>query len=365
MLYHNIIHNLNLIFSTYDKVSNNPVEVASTLFSSFVLLSLLLASLGLTFHSKGTTVHKVLGLLLTSIFVVFLWMLQSQFLFIYVVYILAFISAVLMLFLSVVLMLPISTLTTKNTLTDQKSNYKAYVFASFMTQETITISAISSSLFIMLLAVFLFSKSGISLNLTKLYNSLVDYTKHQLQILNSVSNNKQTKFNITNKTFPAVQQYYSQIGSMLLNLQSKNTFFSKAAYNLVMGLAVLWTITNFTALSSVKLILETKQFLQYKIRIIIQLLKASNNLPQGATKVLWDAIAQTYLFITVVLSTSTLFLSKQAIQTSNANMLSESLQGLGQIKALLYGDFSLFLLFSTFVLLIALLGAAVMTRSKR
>lgn len=38
-------------------------------------------------------------------------MLQTQFLFIYVVYIMAFISAVLMLFLSVVLMLPISALT--------------------------------------------------------------------------------------------------------------------------------------------------------------------------------------------------------------------------------------------------------------
>ena len=174
-------------------------------------------------------------------------MLQSQFLFIYVVYILAFISAVLMLFLSVVLMLPISTLTTKNTLTDQKSNYKAYVFVSFMTQETTTVSVISGSLFIMLLAVFLLSKSGISLNLTKLYNDLVEYTKHQFLILNNVSNNnyfnkisnKQTKFNITSKTFPAVQQYYSQTGSMLLNLQSKNTFFPKITYNLAMGLAVL------------------------------------------------------------------------------------------------------------------------------
>lgn len=77
-------------------------------------------------------------------------------------------------------------------------------------------------------------------------------------------------------------------------------------------------------------------------------------------------VVQTYLFITVVLSMSSLFLSKQVVLTASASMLSStSLQGLGQIKSLLYGDFSLFLLFSTFVLLIALLGAAVMTRSKR
>jgi len=39
--------------------------------------------------------------------------------------------------------------------------------------------------------------------------------------------------------------------------------------------------------------------------------------------------------------------------------------GLGSIKFLLYENLSLFLLTSTFVLLVALLGAAVMTRNKR
>jgi hypothetical protein len=54
-------------------------------------------------------VYKILSLLALSLLVVILWIYKTQFLFIYIVYILAFISAVLMLFLSVVLMLPVST----------------------------------------------------------------------------------------------------------------------------------------------------------------------------------------------------------------------------------------------------------------
>lgn len=108
------------------------------------------------------------------------------------------------------------------------------------------------------------------------------------------------------------------------------------------------------------------QVLKYKIRVVFQLLKTIGNLPQGVTKVLWDVATQTYLFLTVVLSMTSLFLSQQVLSTTNLNSLNiESLQGLGQIKALLYGGFSLFLLFSTLVLLVALLGAAIMTRSKR
>jgi hypothetical protein len=59
-------------------------------------------------------------------------MLKTQFLFIYIVYILAFISAVLMLFLSVVLMLPISTLTSKNSFTDKKE--RTYLISAVFTQ---------------------------------------------------------------------------------------------------------------------------------------------------------------------------------------------------------------------------------------
>lgn len=50
----------------------------------------------------------VINLLFLSIFTAMLWIYETQFLFIYLVYILAFIGAVLILFLSVVLILPIS-----------------------------------------------------------------------------------------------------------------------------------------------------------------------------------------------------------------------------------------------------------------
>jgi NADH:ubiquinone oxidoreductase subunit 6 (subunit J) len=42
----------------------------------------------------------------------------------------------------------------------------------------------------------------------------------------------------------------------------------------------------------------------------------------------------------------------------------DTIQGIGGIKELLYADFSLFLIFSTVVLLVALFGAAIMTRKK-
>ena len=385
MLYINLSNMFYQNTFIYFKISNNLVEVTSTTFSSFALFFLLLVSLGLTFHNKGTTVHKVLGLLLTSIFVVFLWMLQSQFLFIYVVYILAFISAVLMLFLSVVLMLPISTLTAKNTLTDHKNQHKAYFFVSLIAQEDFTISMASITLIVFLFfVVFLMKYVNIS-NVYKMYVDLFEYSQYYFQVLNQISssncynqiNDKQAKFNLHTRmttsnhlsynTFTNVAyQLYLQIGRIIwksaLNLQLKNTGF----YVLALCLVLTWTaigiiISNVTNSMSVKI-----KLLHYKVRVAFQLLKANISLPQDTTKLLWDVVVQTYLFITVVVGMSSLFLSKQVVPTASTSMLSSaSLQGLGQIKTLLYGDFSLFLLFSTFVLLIALLGAAVMTRSKR
>ena len=106
--------------------------------------------------------------------------------------------------------------------------------------------------------------------------------------------------------------------------------------------------------------------LKYNIRVAFQTFKIINKAPFEAMKVLWDVVAQTYLFAAVLLSMVSLFLSSQTTLQAATNVLdNDSSQGLGQIKGLLYGDFSLFLLFSTLVLLIALLGAAVMTRNKR
>lgn len=113
---------INSVTNTDPTLTSQTFEMVDTSLASTVLTILTVLSLALTFYANGTTVHKVLGLLLVSVFVVFLWILQTQFLFIYVVYIMAFISAVLMLFLSVVLMLPISTLTSRNHATDSNTS---------------------------------------------------------------------------------------------------------------------------------------------------------------------------------------------------------------------------------------------------
>ena len=59
-------------------------------------------------------IYKVLNLGLMSIFVAALWSLSTDLTFIYVVYVLAFVGAVVMLFLSVILMLPASAVTTRH-----------------------------------------------------------------------------------------------------------------------------------------------------------------------------------------------------------------------------------------------------------
>jgi NADH:ubiquinone oxidoreductase subunit 6 (subunit J) len=78
---------------------------------------------------------------------------------------------------------------------------------------------------------------------------------------------------------------------------------------------------------------------------------------------LLDIVQQTFIFVAVlfpfVLTVLTPY-HKTTVCTPDFG----SIQGIGSIKELLYGDFSLFLLFSTIVLLVALLGAAVMTRKK-
>jgi hypothetical protein len=76
-----------------------------------------------------------------------------------------------------------------------------------------------------------------------------------------------------------------------------------------------------------------------------------------------DVAQQTYIFVAVLLPF--LLVTMTPYENLSAVMPHfNSIQGIGEIKELLYGDFSLFLIFSTVVLLIALFGAAVMTRKK-
>lgn len=109
-------------------INNADLTILINTFSyvNYILVIIILMSLSFTFYKNGSVIHKILGLLLLSIFVVFLWILQTQFLFIYIVYILAFISAVLMLFLSVVLMLPISL---PKKITKYKYNNIVFIFS--------------------------------------------------------------------------------------------------------------------------------------------------------------------------------------------------------------------------------------------
>lgn len=380
MLKFNLINLINSTFFSYFNISNVFVGTTDVTFSSFVLFSLLLVSLGLTFHNKGTTVHKVLGLLLTSIFVVFLWILQSQFLFIYVVYILAFISAVLMLFLSVVLMLPISTLTSKNILIDKKNkfNFIAIVFSS----ENYTSFGIAA-IFILTAAylVFLYNKFN-PYFAKKTYKDLVEYSKYYFKVNNQISpnnyffnkainntsmgtmnnifNSNMLLLNPGNSVVNLIYQKYMQFGFKVWNLASLQNS------NIVGYFILLVTVLDLSVNLTLKSIFSIFKNLQSYTQVSIQLTKINLILPQNTFKTLCDIFVQTYLFISVVLSMMSLFLHKQILLTNNVNALhNETLQGLGQLKILLYGDFSLFLLFSTFVLLIALLGAAVMTRSKR
>lgn len=71
-MFSSIISSLTYSSNIITDLSTKTVEAYDTSFASSALLLLILSSLVLTFHSKGTTVHKVLGLLLLSIFVVFL-----------------------------------------------------------------------------------------------------------------------------------------------------------------------------------------------------------------------------------------------------------------------------------------------------
>lgn len=381
MLKFNFINSTNFNFFSNFNISNVFVGTSDATFSSFVLFSLLLASLGLTFHNKGTTVHKVLGLLLTSIFVVFLWILQSQFLFIYIVYILAFISAVLMLFLSVVLMLPISTLTSKNVLTDQKNKFN-FIIAVFSFENYTLLDATVIFILAVVYLVFLCSKFNFYIA-KKTYKDLVEYSKYYFKVNDQISssnyffnkvinntstNNMRNIFNSSNtlslslnkSLINLIYQKYMQFGFKawnIVSLQSSNVVKCFILFFTLINLSVILTLQN------IFLIFKT---LQRFVQVSIQFTKINIILPQNTFKTFCDILAQTYLFVSVMLSMVSLFLRKQILLSNNANTLNnETLQGLGQLKILLYGDFSLFLLFSTFVLLIALLGAAVMTRSKR
>ena len=360
----------NLLNTLSISVSNiymsKTIEMLNISLASTILTLLVITSLVLTFYSNGTTVHKVLGLLLVSIFVVFLWVLQTQFLFIYIVYIMAFISAVLMLFLSVVLMLPISTLTSTHKLTDSKNSYNVIwlflaqpVHNSDLASVLMNLSNVIIFLFF-LLVIFFITNKYLKKNLNKVLYPftnnkelvkfltgrgdfvMVDFAYFKaewfLRLLSSVGVNKSLT--------ESILYFYSM--SLLRDHKPRHILTHILFWFLAFILMFLSFIFN-------KIVVSPRSYLKvlftlYNINI----------------KHVSEVMIQSYLYLSILIYMISLLTIKQDWFANIVNLLDfDDSLGLSQIKTLLYGDYSYFLIFSTVVLLVALLGAAVMTRSKR
>lgn len=322
-----ILNNLQVF--TNEIISNSVVENHNFILTNVMLVALLLVSLALTFYNQGTTVHKVLGLLLVSIFVVFIWILHTQFLFIYIVYILAFISAVLMLFLSVVLMLPISALSSTN-------SKRAYSPAVLLFNQYINFLEISPSV----------------ITEVVVWTTICSFVIKQLKTKVPVNSN----FIFSMFSNDLIQKYQktrfsSKISNLLiilfLNFECLFTSFYKNTCAVIEGVYT-YTIALFKSTLYI-----TAEFLVQKS-------------PTFIFKTVLDTVFQTYLFLNAVLLLVVAFNREKIIYVPQLTDLTlDSTQGINQLKSLLYGDFSAFLILSTVILLIALLGAAVMTRTKR
>lgn len=297
-----LIYNLN---SSVTKIITDNYSYVNNILILFILISLIF-----TFHSKGTTVHKVLGLLLLSIFVVFLWILQTQFLFIYLVYILAFISAVLMLFLSVVLMLPISTFNQSTTLFKNS----LFPFSIIFIYDEIVI------LKFVVLSILFFSALYILLK-----NKTVNFDFLYLQKVKSLKLKTLTNKLITN-IYLLIKQYLYNINKI--------------------------SLPNYFKLSITLLTIK------YHSKVLYAYINNS-----FITVI--ETITQVLLYCSVFLVILVPMTVKQTWFINNLDINFDISLGLGQLKSLLYGDFSLFLLFSTVVLLVSLFGAAIMTRTEK
>lgn len=410
-MFSSVIGSLTYSSNILADLSTKTVEAYDTSFVSSVLLLLILSSLVLTFHNKGTTVHKVLGLLLLSIFVVFLWILQTQFLFIYIVYILAFISAVLMLFLSVVLMLPISTLTSKNLSTDKKGSYSVALFClqDLYITETIVIAALVIVMLLYFIYVVLQYKNYLN-NLPKfelntqlrlISSTETLYDLHQyawsrfrpeslphtfyqnklenrFYLIDTVYAYPTIKENHSSKTNQLYKKYIQTIGLIWAYLvhylqlwSSKNTtaislFFNSTAYTLLMATIYFWTLIDLFLRLMLNAVVYTYLVVRKTTVACFMLLFTKVGMPKDTSKIVTDTLVQTYLFVSIVGGLVVALATKQTWFADVKHVPNLELsQGLGQIKTLLYGEFSSFLLISTIVLLVALLGAAVMTRSNR
>lgn len=236
---------------------------------------------------------------------------QTQFLFIYLVYILAFISAVLMLFLSVVLMLPISTL---NNNINKNYIYPLFSveFLEYFTLETIFLLIIFYNLLYVVNKNFLYSFIKKLIHTDNFNNGYV--------IINNYILNKY-KLSTTSFIF-----HFNYLTYKFINIV---TTISKLSFNSLV------------------------RYFYYFLFVF------SNNYNINKQKFI-DVIVQLYLFINMFLIIILSQISVNSIQTSV--IVEEKVLGLGVLKDLLYNQYPAFLIISTTVLLVALIGAAIMTK---
>lgn len=352
--------NYTLYNTTLKTILTSDVVVQSDLLVSAFLSVLLLASLVLTFSRKGTAIHKVLGLLLTSIFTVFLWIFKTQLLFIYIVYILAFISAVLMLFLSVVMMLPISTISqsTQRTLI---SSGLPFIFglSDFIVESILNILILWATLaglrhFYGLYLFILRDKEYVS-EIFASHEELRELLSPRA--LSFLKNVCAILYGITyygkNTAKMSKGEFWDDLIEVIINTRSEFKTWNKfVGYSFV-----AW------AGFCIFLILPGEFISRLRDKVWSQNLINKYNTFSVSKKDIVEVIQQSYILIAVIIP----FILTTITPWKSDNFTlpaPNSIQGIGDIKELLYGDFALFLIFSTVVLLVALFGAAVMTRKK-
>lgn len=145
----NAVDSDNSFISLFNQLwSVAPIANTSSVYGACVLVIVM------CMYAAGcrNLIYKVLNLAVLSVFVVALWAYLTDVTFIYVVYILTFVSAVVMLFLSVVLMLPSSAIAVNSK--NNVSPLLAMIFARFDYSAVASISTVLILIGYLLYAVY-------------------------------------------------------------------------------------------------------------------------------------------------------------------------------------------------------------------
>jgi len=352
----------------------------------FILLAFIISlSLISQFYSKASPVHKVIALLLLSVLAVFLWTHETQFLFIYLVYILAFVGAVLILFLSVVLILPISATNSVSSFILLVSGIQPYNKCDFVSLRPTSLSS-SSNYFIvdsilshklsitLLFIVFIFiyhailklvddmiilNESNFKIwleqfsfvltarcsgeNLTSFFSHNVVVANPLLKVWGQTDLNNDTPF-----------RFLNQESKLLAFLSQFSEGFASVLERVLNQLAVIGTIIY--------------GFFRYAVYASVHQLTLGlfsrgsySTISNLFTKYLMECLVSFYLAINLFI----LVVPSITSSLAESSSLDTNFSGLSELRSLLYDNFGWFLLLSTVVLLVALLGVAVMTRNKK